>query len=266
MQSNSETAVNETSPVEVTQRPSWSNAGLMLLAGVAGGALSWLLIVQFGEPFKVSPETAAAAAAAAASPTPVVDLDVIREYNEVAHHNQILQFGIIGFVLGGLLCSVAAALCRSRARALVGLLAGSLLVALFGALGALGAIELHARLETTAGFTEATRYLIRHLTAWGCLGAGAGLSMIAAGQSVRRIVRYLVVGVLSGVLVVVAQQLVFTIGFPFVDSNLLIPDSTKLGVVWSVVGGGSIGLLLGYALVPRTTAPRTDPDPNSATN
>lgn len=227
---------------------SWSRLLLLMSGGVAAGALGWLLIDGFGDHFQVSEETAAAAAAGSVSAAPSLDPAVVEAYEEVARRNRILKMGLMGLALGGVLGCVAVAARAGMRRAILGLVTGAALGALFGAMGGIAAIELFNWLRSQSQIPASLPFLLAHLSAWLCLGAGVGLSMMAVGQSIKRLWGYVTACTVGGVMAVVVQQLVFTIGFPLQNSEPLVPESALLGMVWAMVGGGSIGTALGFVV------------------
>jgi len=229
----------------------WPAFIVMAVSGTIAGAFGWFLMSRTGDFFQVSPETAAAEAEAMASSSPANDPAAMQEITEVAKRNMMFRLGQTGLALGGILCCIAGALTAGAPRAIVGLIAGSVLGAGFGFLGGFLGVTLGDWLALNARVTPMVQALLAHLSAWGLLGAGAGLGLFAIRPSIKRLPLCIGAGLLAGAVVVVLQQLVFALAFPMENTEDLIPQGTQLGLIWSLLGGGLTGAVLAFALMSR---------------
>lgn len=234
---------------------SLSRAGLMLLSGIVGGALAALLISRFGSSFHLSAEAERAVVQAAASGAPPAP-EVVKEIDRVRLGNLVLSTGLVGAALGGMLSCAAGAIGVGLRRGAGGLAVGLVLGGLFGALGGLLAVTVRDHLDGRV--SETAQVLLMHLSAWVCIGAGIGLSMVTAGQSIRKWMVCLRVAIIGGVLAVVLQQLIFMVVFPLESSKPLVPQIGPAGIAWAMVGGAAIGLMLGSALASRAKQPAAE--------
>jgi hypothetical protein len=237
----------------------------MTVAGLVGGVLAWLLILQF---YGIV-QRGAVAGLEAGPPGGEVGARVIAATRVAEIRNLALAIGLFGMAVGGTLGIVEGFAQRwahdgAKLGVEFGSVAGILLGAALGALGGYSSAGVGEWLDQTSVSLTYNTILV-HGTAWGIAGIGIGLATGIACKNVKAALLGALLCAVAGILGAVIYSPVAALVFPAFDSDLSVPDGSLNRLAWVLLPAALMGLLSGVAVRSGSTSgpasPSSPPQP-----
>ena len=211
-----------------------------LVLALVAGAIAWLLVQRYHPVFRVAKEYENFGVGA-----PQEKLDALRvAQDKVDLHNALLEFGVLGVLVGAVFALGEAVARRSVRAAIVALVAAVLLGGLGGlAAGAVGntAHRPFGKRGVPAELSDTVKVQVFTLAT---LGMGVGLAIGVSTLSLRTAVVSALAGLLVGVLAGFLYPVVLFSFWPTTPSDSLIPAGRADRLLWIGLFVALLGLLV----------------------
>lgn len=237
---------------------------LLVIAGLAGGGLSWCLLERYEHPF-AAPEELEKLSAKRMAMIPMTDAENARIAELEADQerkNSAAAIAAIGLPLAALVGLAAGLLGRSGVASVTGLVGGAVAGAVLGAAGGWIAAFVYEQLKIELGVNRGYAAAGSHAATWAFVALAVALAawpgVRKSGMSLAATAGSAVVGAL---IAAALYPVIAGLAFAMSNSDLIIPAGRWNRLAWIEVAAFAITAVIIYGLM-RTRRPRASAAPS----